>query len=113
MDTENFKSIVYAFYNDKLNKAVKKNDHLFNFPIMKVIIIVHVYNLFRIVIVIFAISYFLGIFWLIFVRDIQDWHNISETKFDVFQGYQSFYSLSGKNWIQDDGEEAPNEVVLI
>ena len=84
VDTENFKSIVYTFYNDKLNKAVKQNDHLFYFPIMKVILIVHLYNLFRIVIVIFAISYFLGIFWLIFVRDIQDWQHVSQDKYDVF-----------------------------
>lgn len=59
-----------------------KNDNDFDFPIMRVIMVVHTYNLFSIIIIIFAISYFLGIFWLIYVRDLEDWQNM-----DVYDVY--------------------------
>lgn len=70
---EKCKSILNEYYNKKLEEAVQKNDHDFNFPIVFVIMVVHVYSLFSIIVTIFAISYFLGIFWLIFVRDVEDW----------------------------------------
>lgn len=73
LDVEKCKSILNEFYGKKLENSVIKNDNEFSFPIMKVIIIVHTYNLFSIIVVIFTVSYFLGIFWLIFVRDYQDW----------------------------------------
>ena len=35
--------------------------------------VVHTYNLFSIVVVIFGVSYFTGILWLIYVRDLENW----------------------------------------
>lgn len=64
-----------------------------------------------IVFIIFALSFFLGIFWLIYVRDIQNWQNIEF--YDVFQGYQCFYTESGKGWILEDGEELGENKVLV
>lgn len=42
----------------------------------------------QLAIIIFSCSYFLGIMWLICVRDIQDWSNLS--LFDVYSGDSSF-----------------------
>lgn len=86
---EKCKSIVNEYYGKKLHNAVISGDDSFNFPIMRVIFIIHFYNLFSIIMVIFTISYFLGIFWLIIVRDIQEWKEME--MFDVYQGYKSFY----------------------
>jgi hypothetical protein len=82
LDVEKCKSIVNEFYNKKLKMAVLRNDNTFSFPIMNVIILVHTYKLFTIVMIIFAISYFLGIFWLIYVRDIESWEYM--TIYDVY-----------------------------
>lgn len=82
---------------------MQKNDHDFNFPIVFVIMVVHVYSLFSIIVTIFAISYFLGIFWLIFVRDIEDWQNISI--FDVYQGYVTFYTYPDYSFVTYTSEE--------
>ena len=68
---------------------------------MNVIIIVHTYKLFTIVMIIFAISYFLGIFWLIYVRDIESWEYM--TIYDVYYGYSTFYSLPDYGFIKEDG----------
>ena len=73
LDVEKCKSIVNEYYNKKLKLAVLQNDAGFFFPIMNVILIVHTYQLFTIVMIIFAISYFLGILWLIYIRDIEEW----------------------------------------
>lgn len=109
LDVEKCKSILNEYYNKKLESAVKDNDHYFNFPIVFVILVVHIYKLFSIVTIIFAISYFLGIFWLIFVRDIEDWKN--NTIFDVYMGYSTFYSFPGYGFVAEDKVE-DNEILV-
>lgn len=73
LDVEKCKSLLNEYYGKRLQEAVLRNDNEFYFPIMRVIIAVNIYNLFSIIIIIFTISYFLGIFWLIFIRDFEDW----------------------------------------
>jgi hypothetical protein len=51
---------------------------------MRVIVAVNTYNLFSIIIIIFTVSYFLGIFWLIFVRDIENWKTMGTSNYDVY-----------------------------
>lgn len=75
------------YYGKKLAHSVIHNDNEFHFPIMKVLIIVNLYNLVSLITIIFTTSYFLGIFWLIFVRDIEEWHNMGPWSWDVYQGY--------------------------
>lgn len=82
LDVEKCKSLLNEYYGKKLMEAVHQNDNDFYFPIMKVIIAVNVYNLFSIIIIIFTISYFLGIFWLIFIRDLEDWRDMDS--YDVY-----------------------------
>lgn len=70
LDVEKCKSLLNEYYGKKLAHSVIHNDNEFHFPIMKVLIIVNLYNLVSLITIIFTTSYFLGIFWLIFVRDI-------------------------------------------
>jgi len=57
---------------------------------MRVIVVVQAYSLFKVIMIMFAVSYFLGIFWLIYVRDIEPIY--SET-LDVYRGYFTFSNL--------------------
>lgn len=70
---EKFKAIINDYYNKKLLHSVLTNDNTFSFPIMKVIKAVGAYQILTIIIIIFSCSYFLAIFWHIFIADIEDW----------------------------------------
>ena len=100
-----------SIYSNQLKTAVKTNDHTFHFPIRRMILIVQIYNLVSIVFIIFALSFFLGIGWFIYVKDFQNWQNIEF--YDVFQGYQCFYTEEGKGWIQDDGSDLDENKILV
>ena len=47
------------------------NDESESFPILKTLMLIQIYKIFRLVIIIFTSSYFLGIIWHIFVCDMQ------------------------------------------
>lgn len=111
LDVEKAKSTLNEYYGKKLERSVVANDNEFSFPIMRVIMAVHTYNLFSIIIVIFTISYFLGIFWLIYVRDIEDWQNPGT--YDVYYGYRTFYSLEKYGFITDSADEDEAEHVYL
>ena len=70
LNVDRFKGTISDFYNKALEKNVKegKFEH---FPILKALMIVQVYKIFRLVIIIFTSSYFLGILWHIYVCDVQ------------------------------------------
>jgi hypothetical protein len=86
LDVEKCKSLLNEYYGKRLLEAVLLNDNDFHFPIMRVLIAVNIYNLISLIIIIFATSYFLGIFWLIFTRDLQNWRNMDPTGYDVYYG---------------------------
>jgi hypothetical protein len=44
----------------------------------------------QLVVIILAVSYFLGIFWMILSKDCQNWEGIDQ--YDVYNGYGSFYA---------------------
>jgi hypothetical protein len=48
--------------------------------------------------IILSSSYFLGIFWRIIVRDVIDWEN--NDQIDVFNGYDTFYSLEDYGFVE-------------
>lgn len=77
LDVDKCKSLLNEYYTKKLQDAVVRNDNEFHFPILKVLVIVNFYNLFSIITIIFTISYFLGIVWLIYIRDIEEWRNVA------------------------------------
>ena len=64
---------------------INNGDYDKPFPIMRVQLILVVFKMSQLAIIIFSCSYFVGIMWLIFVRDMQDWDNLS--LFDVYNGY--------------------------
>lgn len=111
LDVEKCKSILNEYYGKKLENSVIKNDNEFSFPIMRVIIIVHTYNLFSIIVVIFTVSYFLGILWLIIIRDYQNWQNME--MYDVHQRYKTFYTQPGYGFIADQETEYHEITTLI
>ena len=65
-NVENFKHIVSKYYSKQLQQNVKDNNNKDGYPIMKTIMIVQIYKITQLVIVIFACSYFLGVFWYIY-----------------------------------------------
>jgi len=53
-----------------LQEAVMNNSESESYPILKSLMLVHIYKIFRLMIIIFTSSYFLGILWHIYVCDI-------------------------------------------
>jgi len=71
LNVDRIKQSINDFYNKRLNHAVQNNIETEGYPILRALMLVQLYKIFRLVILIFASSYFVGIFWHIFVCDIQ------------------------------------------
>ena len=67
---------------------IQKGDYDKPFPIMRVQLILVVFKMSQLAIIIFSCSFFVGVLWLICVRDIQDWDNLSY--YDVYNLDLSF-----------------------
>jgi hypothetical protein len=64
---ERFKEAINDYYNRKLELAVKNNSSENAYPIVRALFFVQIYKIFRLVVIIFTSSYFLGIIWHIMV----------------------------------------------
>lgn len=73
LDVEKFKGITNMFYQAQLDKAVAKDDFSYHYPILQQLKLVYIYRLLQIILIIISCSYFLAIFWRIYVHDIIDY----------------------------------------
>ena len=71
LNVDRFKQSINDYYNKKLEENVRKGIEGEHYPILKALMLVQVYKIFRLVIIIFTSSYFLGILWHIYVCDVQ------------------------------------------
>ena len=97
------------FYEEKLNKAVIENDTDYNFPTMRVIKIISIYRIITIIIIIFSCTYFLAIFWHIFVKDLVNWQYVDNI--DVYNGYTTFYSYEDYGFSETHDDDKMNNLV--
>lgn len=89
-DVEKFKGIVNEYYSKQLEKNIARNDET-PYPIMFVLTIVQCYKILQLVLLIFACSYFLGILWHIYTKDLSNWE--THEMIDVYNGVETFYTL--------------------
>ena len=75
LNVDRIKQTINDHYNKILQTAVENNVESKSYPILKALMLVQIYKIFRLIIIIFTSSYFLGILWHILVCDIQktDW----------------------------------------
>eukprot|EP00347_Sterkiella_histriomuscorum_P018178 403346494 len=102
LDSRNFKQIVKTYYDGKLNRVLKnasmKHDQLQdNNNIMLQIMINYAFRVFRLVVVIFSISYFIGTLWYIFTWQIDD---PTDTRPDI--NFFRYYKMDEKKKNNED-----------
>ena len=84
LNVNRVKQIIGGHYNRILYNAVKNNDETTRYNILRSLMLVQLYKIFRLVVIIFTSSYFLGIFWHIFVQDVQVTEYVEED--DYYSG---------------------------
>lgn len=67
---------------------------------MFVLTIVQFYKIFQLVLLIFACSYFLGILWHIYAKDLSGWE--THATVDVYKGLDTFYTLDDYKLQQEE-----------
>jgi hypothetical protein len=72
LNVERFKQGINDYYNKRLKIAVKNQVEGDSYPILRALMFVQAYKIIRLVIIIFTISYFLGVFLYIGVCDIEE-----------------------------------------
>ena len=70
LNVDRFKQFLNDYYNKILEKAVRENNEEEAYPILKALAYLQAYKVFRLVILIFGSSYFLGILWHIYCVDL-------------------------------------------
>ena len=70
LNVNRVKRNINEYYNNILIKAVEQNKDNETYPILKTLLLIQVYKIFRLMIIILTSSYFLGIIWHIFVCDV-------------------------------------------
>jgi len=81
---------VNEYYEKQLERNIARNDET-PYPIMFVLTIVQFYKIFQLVLLIFACSYFLGILWRIYTKDLSGWE--SHQMIDVYNDLETFYTI--------------------
>lgn len=71
LNVDRIKQTINDHYNKILQTAVENNVESKSYPILKALMLVQIYKIFRLIVIIFTSSYFLGILWHIFVCDVQ------------------------------------------
>ena len=71
LNVERIRQLINDHYNQKLQNDVLNNIESEGYPILKALMYLEIYKIFRLVIIIFTSSYFLGILWHIYVCDIE------------------------------------------
>lgn len=103
LDVEKFKGILSMYYTAQLETAVAQEDFSYHYPILKQMKMIYMYRLLQIVVIIISCSYFLAIFWRIYVQDIIDYENWDV--YDVYNGKDCFFSKPDFGFIDEDGVE--------
>ena len=70
LNVQRIKQLVNDYYNARLQQNVKNQVTGEAYPILKQLNIMQMYKIFRLIIIIFVTSYFLGILWHIYVCDL-------------------------------------------
>lgn len=70
LNVDRFKQVINDYYNKILEKSVRENSEGDAYPILRALMYLQLYKIFRLVILIFGSSYFLGILWHIYCVDI-------------------------------------------
>lgn len=71
LNVERIRQLINDHYNQKLIFNVENNIENESYPILKALNYLQIYKIFRLVIIVFISSYFLGILWHIYVCDLQ------------------------------------------
>ena len=71
LNVDRVKQTINDHYNKILERAVQENIESESYPILKALMLVQIYKIFRLIVIIFTSSYFLGILWHIYVCDVQ------------------------------------------
>ena len=100
INVDNFKQLINEYYDKQLQYSIKNNNTAYYYPIKFALKTVKAYEIFALIIIIFTISYFFGVIWIIITKDIENWQYLSH--FDVYQGYQSFYGYDGYGFIHKE-----------
>ena len=74
LNVENFKDAIKKIFEKRLDKAVAANITHGSYPIMTQMFIVYIYRIFRLIVIIFTVAYFIGILWYIYVAQIARAH---------------------------------------
>lgn len=100
LDVEKFKQIVNEYYTKELETNIRNGNHgdLFAYPILNALLIVQFYRVLQLVIIIFACSFFLGIFWHIYIKDVETTYPLLQ---DVYHGSNTFYRLEDYRFISN------------
>lgn len=85
LNVDRVKKVVKVHYQKQLENNLAKQKDSENYPILKALRIVTFYKAVRLMMIIFSGSYFLGIFWYIFIHDIQSPWPVNPN--DLSQGY--------------------------
>jgi len=76
----------------------------YHYPILRRLKTIYFYRIIQIIIIIISCSYFLGIFWRIFVHEIIDWEHWDT--WDVYNGQESFYANPDFGFVDEEGIHA-------
>ena len=71
LNVERIRQLINDHYNQKLQHDVLNGIESEGYPILKALMYLEIYKIFRLVIIIFTSSYFLGILWHIYVCDFE------------------------------------------
>lgn len=107
LDVEKWKSHMKSYYQNQLDHSVIIDNYIYHYPIWKQIKQVHAYRVFQTIVIIYSVSYFLAIFYRIFVFDLVDWRNENRDHDvawspDVYWGHQTFYKFKEYGFSDDD-----------
>ena len=70
LNVNRIKRNINDYYTKGLVKAVEQNRENETYPILKTLLLIQIYKIFRLMVIILTSSYFLGIIWHIFVCDV-------------------------------------------
>lgn len=95
LDIRTFKNLIKTYYEFKLKKVLanphlKHDQYKDNNNIMAQIMISYAFRVFRLIMIMFTISYFIGTLWYIFVWQMTESHSDGN---DIYENFYTFYKL--------------------
>jgi len=65
--------LINEYYDKQLQASIKNNNTAYYYPIKFALKTVKAYEIFALIIIIFTISYFFGVIWIIITKDLENW----------------------------------------